>query len=726
MEASGLIEASTTGDALFDSYARLAASLLPDASSFCLLDAQLIVRGRIGELDIGGIAASLRELGWRATMQRAPTQLPQRASLSVSAIPLEQPDGELLGVFCIQHPAGATAEQLQRLQPLADCLRRELAAAQPASQRVHTLTQRSAELEWLFKLTSSLQRSSDDRHVIEQLISAAAERLQSAYAALLVPDRRLRVEHDSSGGTALRDVFAHTQQHLLTWAQRQNRPLVVGGRAAAGRCKILSVPVVRDTGRIIGILAFLNPPEAADFAQRHVFLARHLGRQAAALVEAQFDLMTGLYTRDGLEQMYGHLEGEATDSIRSLIYVDVDHMHVINELHGFEIGNELVARIADLLGPPLLPAGALAARISGDRFAVILPDTDTHAAAEMAARLQVASSRQKIGTAHESVEVSISCGVAALVSMPQGFARALAAAELACKSAKKHGRNRVELYACEDDSMMRRHDDVVAVGQLRAAFKSDRLLLYAQPIVPLQNPNLPGSFEILLRMRAPDGEIVSPGAMINAAQRYQLLPTVDRWVAEHALETLSAYRNVLKSRGVSISINVSGQSIGDEAFISRFVEQLKAANLPPGSIAVEITEQAAVTNLARANDMIQRLKSLGCRFALDDFGTGANSLTSLKSLDIARIKIDGSFVRDILTNQRSQHTVRAIVELAKGFGIDTVAEFVENRQIADAVRKLGVDYAQGYSFGKPAPLREALEQMSRDESQRLHKLFLEM
>jgi len=194
--------------------------------------------------------------------------------------------------------------------------------------------------------------------------------------------------------------------------------------------------------------------------------------------------------------------------------------------------------------------------------------------------LQAAAAALTIGPAQEAVDVSVSCGVAALVSMPQGLARALAAAELACKSAKKHGRNRVELYACEDNSMMRRHEDVVAVGQLRSAFKTDRLLLYAQRIVPLQNASLPSSFEILLRLRGPKGDIIAPGSLINAAQRYQLLPSVDRWVAERALQTLSAYRSMLKSRAISVSINVSGQSIGDEAFIRRFTDQLKAAALP--------------------------------------------------------------------------------------------------------------------------------------------------
>jgi diguanylate cyclase (GGDEF)-like protein len=632
--------------------------------------------------------------------------------------------------LCAPRPSDAIGSA-RRLKPLLECVRRELAGAQPVNQRIHTLTERSSELEWLFQLTSSLKGASDDRRILEELLGAAMQRLDSAFGILLVPERRIRVERDLSASAALRETCSHTQQHLITWAQRQNRPLIVNGSsaghdAAAGRCKILSVPVVRDTGQVIGVLAFFNPPQATDYAARHVFVARHLGRQTAAIIESQFDLMTGLHTRDGLEQMYGRLAAAAKAAICSVIYVDIDHMQVVNELHGFELGNELIVRIAELMGPPLLPAGSLAARIAGDRFAIILSDTDTHAAAKTAALLQAAAARVAIGPAQEALDVSISCGVAALVSMPQGLARALAAAELACKSAKKRGRNRVELYACEDDSMMRRHDDVIAVGQLRAAFKNDRLLLYAQPIVPLQQATLPRSFEILLRLRGPDGSIIPPGALINAAQRYQLLPTVDRWVVERTLQTLIPYRSILKSRGISISINVSGQSIGDEAFIRRFTDQLKAADLPAGSITVEITEQAAVTNLARANDMIHQLNAMGCRLALDDFGTGANSLTNLKNLDIARVKIDGSFVRDIVTDQRSQVTVRAIVELAKGFAIDTVAEFVENKAIADAVRALGVDYAQGFAFGKPEPLRDTLDSLGRDESQRLHQLFLEM
>ena len=727
---------------MFDSYVQLTEALLGGVTGVCLLDARLECVGRSGRVGVEEVILWLRGLGWAEADRGAiqPCAARRNGGGWMTALPLETADDQLLGVFCIEQPGegpqppGPRHASLvaQKLKSVVDCLHRELAANRPERKRLQTLTERTAELEWLFKVTSDLKGGADEQRMLERLLAAATERLKSAFGVLLVPDKRLCVEHcrDERRAGALREAWLQARQSLLTWVQRQGRPLVMNGAGRSGekinRCKLLCVPIVRETGRVIGALAFFNPPEARDYQSRHTFLARHLGRQTAGVVDAQFDLMTGLYTREGLEQMYRRMEEVPDSGSRSVFYVDIDHMHVVNELHGFELGNELIARVADLVSPPQVPDGALAARISGDRFAVVLPDADTRAAAAIAERLQGAVRRLVIGPAQNPVDVSVSCGVAAVVSMPQGLARALAAAELACKTAKKRGRNRVELYACEDASMMRRHDDVVAVGQLRSALKSDRLVLFAQRITPLQNASLPGGYEILLRLRAPDGGVVAPGSLISAAERYQLLPSIDRWVIRRALEMLAPYRGTLKSRGITVSINLSGQSVGSDYCARQLAEDLKAANLPAGSLTLEITEQAALKSLAHANEMIRQLTPWGCRFALDDFGTGSNSLTYLNALPIARVKIDGSFVRDIVTNPRSQATVRGIVELARGFSIDTVAEFVENEAIAEKARSLGVDYAQGYAFGRPEPLDSVLESLAHDESQRLHRLFLEM
>jgi diguanylate cyclase (GGDEF)-like protein len=731
--------------ALFDSYVQLTEGLLEDVTGVCLFDERLRCLGEQGGLKAPAVSAAIRifiskTIIRKERLRHGAHSIEQTAELRVTIIPLSQTDGAVLGFFCVQQEPAKTVKSggayaratAQILKPVLDCLHRELAAARPLKARVRLLTERAAELEWLFDVTGKLNGQTEEKDAVAELLQAACERLGSSLAVLYVPEKQLCMKFgpDAAQMADLERVWLQTSKHLLTWADRQNRPLVIHGGGAQAqmqhRCKILSVPVPRDSGRSIGVLAFFRPDEAPDFAPHQEFLARHLGRQAAALVEAQFDLMTGLYTRDGLEQVYGRLSQDIDGGHGSVLYLDLDRMDVVNELHGFELGNELIVRAAELLAAPLLPANALVSRLSGDRFAVVLPGINPDEAAALAARAQAAASRLALGPTSSPLDVSISCGVAALVNMPQGLGRALAAAEIACKRAKTKGRNRVELYSCDDTSIMRRNHDIAAVAQLRAAFKADRFVLYAQRIVPLQNPELQCSYEILMRVRDVDGELVSPGPLIGAAQRYQLLPTIDRRVLEGALQALAPYRSTLFQSKVAFSINVTGQSICDEDFVCQFAERLGKSHLPRGCVTIEITEQAAVTNLARAGEMVQRLGALGCRLALDDFGTGANSLALLKGLQIARVKIDGSFVRDVLTDRRSQSTVRAIVELARGYGIDTVAEYVETHAIADFLRNAGVDYAQGYAFSKPEPLTEVLKDLSREESQKIHELFLDM
>jgi diguanylate cyclase (GGDEF)-like protein len=730
--------ASQAGE-MFGSYAALASSLIGELAGVCLVDAALQPWGEFGDLNSQAVVAWIDSIGWSRDSARAATSTSRGPSLWWTAIPLLHSEGTLLGVFCVSQsmsppPAGPAvyAGQLaSRLKPLLDCVQRDMTTARPAQGREQLLTERTAELEWLFQVTSKLKGAVDDRRILEELLAAATLRLGGSLGVLSLPDKRLTVKYESDKESArhLHEAWLETEPHLMTWAQRQNRPLVsnrVGqGRAGSVPCKVLCVPIVRESGRVIGLMAFYNPSGAPDFLNRQVFLARHIGRQAASIIEAQFDLMTGLYTRTGLDQMFSRAEESAGFVEHSVLYLDIDHMHVANELHGFELGNELIVRVADLLSMPILPAEALAARISGDRFAVILPQSSCQEAVRIAERLQAAAAQIVIGPSKDVFDVSISCGVSILLPMPDGLARAIAAAELACKTAKQRGRNRVELYAFEDGSMMRRHSDALAVGTLRSALKADRLLLYAQRITPLQNTSLPGGYELLLRLRDVDGTLVPPGPLIDAAQRYQILPSIDRWVIQRALQMLGPYRSMLSSRELGMSINVSGQSISDEVFIDQLTHFLKDANLPQKCVSVELTEQAAITNMPRANQMVTRLGALGCRFALDDFGTGANSLSYLKALKIYRVKIDGSFVRDILTNRNSQATVRAIVELARGMGIETVAEYVETMEIARAVKALGVDYAQGYAYGKPEPLSELLDNLARDESKRLHRLYLD-
>jgi diguanylate cyclase (GGDEF)-like protein len=430
----------------------------------------------------------------------------------------------------------------------------------------------------------------------------------------------------------------------------------------------------------------------------------------------EVDPVTGLRTRGALEQIFGtRAPGGGACSV---VYMNIDRMHIINQAHGFGSGNEVIERVGQMLAPSRLPRGALTARVSGDQFAMVLPGCGLKGARALSRRLQAEAARIAVGSPLRVADVSISFGIALIHDVPDALAHALDEAEVACRAAKDRGRNRVEQHDTNDASLMRRHGDVIAAGLLREALKADDLLLHAQPIVSLADTSVVCGYELLLRMRGKDGSTVSAGEILSAAQRYQLLSSIDRWVVQHAMRKLGPHRTTLRQRGVCMSINISGQSAGDPEFVGFLAEQLAQSGLDPSSVMIEITEQTAIAARGNAADRLRRLCSSGWRLALDDFGTGTNSLVNLKGLPAARIKIDGSFVLDVLTSRRSVAMVQAIVQLAKGEGMDTVAEFVETLAIAQKLRALGVEYGQGYAFGKPEPLDSVLGGLLRKETGR--------
>ncbi|HUI60987.1 MAG TPA: phosphodiesterase, partial [Steroidobacteraceae bacterium] len=657
------------------------------------------------------------------------------------ALPLVDSQDRILAVLGVGLSAAATQTQgrnpgralRQRLKPVLDCLHREIAAAARARSRVSNLTGKTQDLEWLFALTGATgTAAAGEGQPIQRLLAAAAERMRCALAVLLVPDQKLTIEQRGPGcapGQPLQAARARLQDHLLAWAQRKPRPLIANkplGPAAAASCKMLAVPVIRGKDRSTGVLLFMNAVTGADFVRRQAFLAAHIARHVGTLLDSSFDLATGLFTRAALEEAYEAAVVSAPGAAQCLLHIDIDQLHVVNEVHGYQAGDDLIIRLAQLLTPPLLPEGALAARISGDRFVVVLPGCDAQATAAIAERLQKSIAGAPIGEAAGKLEATLSCGITEFLNLPQGLTRALAAAETACQAAKDRGRNRIETYACDDSSIMQRHGDVFIVGGLRDALKHDRFELYAQAYRPLRNAELAGGYEVLLRLRNPDGSVGAPGEFFSAAQRYQLLPSIDRWVVDHALDAIDAHCGILVRRGISISVNVSGPSLGDDHLVDHLLSRLKRTRFAPRLLTVEITEQSAVRNLANAARMMKRLREAGCGVALDDFGTGANSLVYLRELPLTRVKIDGSFVRDLLASERSVATVRAILQLVRAFPVDTVAEYVETEAVAGKLRMLGVDYAQGYLYGKPQLLESVLHELERDESRRMHAIALEI
>jgi len=406
------------------------------------------------------------------------------------------------------------------------------------------------------------------------------------------------------------------------------------------------------------------------------------------------DAATGLYTRQALEQLFREQSSAPAGRPDCVIYADIDRLHLINEAHGFEYGDEVIKSFAGLLGSPLLPKSALAARVSGDCFLIALPGCEPRAAKMIASRVRDQAAKViggEVSASGKTSEISVSCGVAAVHGTPDGFSRAISAAELACRAAKDRGRNRVELDDANDMSLMVRHRDVLAVGMLREALKNNQFLVYAQKIVALHDTERASGYELLLRLRTGDGSVASYGNYISAAQRYQLLTQVDRWVAERALAMLGPYAMKLQRLDITVSLNVTGQSVGDPDFMRFLTTHLKRSGIPARNLMLELTEQAAVANLRQAGKLLEEFCHTGCRIALDDFGTGSNTLANF------------------------QATATAIVQLARSIGADTVGEMVETLEAATKLRELGVDFAQGYAFHRPEPLDGVLDQLVKLE-----------
>jgi diguanylate cyclase (GGDEF)-like protein len=506
-------------------------------------------------------------------------------------------------------------------------------------------------------------------------------------------------------------------RRLLTLAQGQREPLILNETLVPDDpdsfpYRVLCCPLRSRAGRSIGVLALLRDPAAEAFSARDAHIAEILARKAIGVIESNYDALSGLYTRPALERRARAVAANHKGpQAWSALYINVDQLHIINEKFGMHVADALLGQLGELIRQRL-PPGAFGARISGDRFAVMLP-AQVSDAERFAESLREGTERLVLNQGEGHLPISISIGVAPLDAGQPELSHALAAAETACKAAKDRGRNRVEVYAASDVSIVRRFADIGIAGRLHEAIESGRLHLNAQLILPFARAeSARPHYELLLRMTDEDGRTVGPDSFLSAAMRYQLMPVIDRWVINHVIETLKPRAAVLAGKALGFAINFSGQSLSDDEVCDMLVERIRSSGLDPELFCIELTENATVANLGRAEALIRRLRLLGCGVALDDFGTGLSSLACLRQLPVSMLKIDGSFVRDVLKDPRAESMVRAIAQLAHSMGITTVAEYIETDAIGARIAELGVDYGQGFAIGKPIPLADLLIELS--------------
>jgi diguanylate cyclase (GGDEF)-like protein len=710
----------------FEPYVQLVRSLLPRATSVSLFDATGAMRWS-SETTTGPDFHSLVESALEASGPSP--QGPGLMRMLDGNLPVYlcwvRDDAELLiGVVAVVCRQTADPDSESRgfsfahalLRPVLECLRRDLLSRSAIDHLSRTVTARDRDLELLLADGASDRPIGDGADELKGVLQQAIEHVGCATAALIIPDKSIALLRSSSQRPADMQLVARAHRQLLSMAQIRREPVIINKLAPNSAMgilpyKILSCALRSVSGKAMGVLALFREELGQSFGDRDARLTEILARKAVGIIESSYDALSGLYTRPAFEQRVRAVVGETKGSRHwTALYIDADQLHVINDSFGMHVGDSVLGQLGELIRHRL-PPGAFASRISGDRFAVLLP-TQLDDAEKFAESLR--EGVEQLGTTHgeSRLHVSISVGVALLDTAAGELMHSLAAAETACKAAKDRGRNRVEVYKTNDVSLVRRFADINIAGQLRAAIDAGRLQLYSQLILPFACAESPRPhFELLLRMLDEDGRTVGPDRFLSAANRYQLMPEIDRWVINHAIEVLKPQTELLAGNAVTFAINFSGQSLNDEEFVDFLTERIRTSGIDPAVFCFELTENATIASIARAETLIRRLRDLGCGVALDDFGTGLSSLAYLRQLPVTMLKIDGSFVRDILKDPRAESMVRAIAQLARSMSLSTVAEYVETEEIRTRVATLGVDYGQGFAIGRPTPLGELLSEL---------------
>ncbi len=435
---------------------------------------------------------------------------------------------------------------------------------------------------------------------------------------------------------------------------------------------------------------------------------RRAHQQAEATIRymAYHDCLTNLINRAEFERRLedavrsAKLEGD----IHCLLYLDLDQFKLVNDCSGHMAGDELLRRITRRLQSGVRDSDTLA-RLGGDEFGVLLKNCPIERAEKIARELLKNVQNYLFIWADRSFKIGVSIGLVQ-VNGRIPSAELLSNADMACYVAKDLGRNRIHVFSESDQTLIQRKGEMQWVQRLQEGMATNSLILYEQQIKSLQKG--PSHTELLLRMQDDDGSLILPDRFIPAAERYSIMPEVDRWVIGHVCEQLEkkfSQHPVSESEN-TVFINLSATSLSDKDLSGFIKDKMQRHNIQPHKIGFEITETAAITDFDYAIDLISALQAYGCKVALDDFGTGMSSFSYLKSLCVDYVKIDGSFVKNMLDNEMDYAIVEAVNKIGHIAGIKTIAEFVENKEILKGITELGIDFAQGWAVGYPQPFIE--------------------
>jgi len=531
-----------------------------------------------------------------------------------------------------------------------------------------------------------------DIYGIIDYINAKAEQLLDIRFAEVIGKHYYHVLHivDEQSRQPIANLI---QQSLIKPSKIQHEHLLLIRNDAKEYCiNITATPIVVRQQCSTGISLVLH-----DVTQMRL-MTRRLDYQAT------HDSLTNLYNRRKFEQQLQL----ALHNIRqhkksySLIYMDLDQFKIVNDTCGHIAGDELLKQVAELLAPKIRAVDVFA-RLGGDEFAVLLRHCPPDASKNIAESIRKTIDNYRFAWENKQFKISVSIGLIPINESSGNITDILKAADSACYIAKDQGRNRVFEYGPDNPSVEQHHGQIQWVQRITHALEHDQFRLFCQPIQPLAQHDSSIHCEILLRMINDDNSLILPDAFIPAAERYQLMPSIDRWVIQKTLQTLQAATPMLHNRRFLCAINLSGQSINDNDFLTFVMQRLADTHIPLTSLCFEITETTAIANLTSAGRFIAALRDLGVQFSLDDFGSGLSSFNYLKKLTIDYVKIDGQFVKDIIHDPVDLAMVTSINEIAHKMGVATIAEYVESQAILEHLQAMNIDYVQGSLIGNAQP-----------------------
>ena len=719
----------------FEKYFKLLGQLFPAAAGFAVFDIEGHELATSGETKppISGFGQKsgiwhLPGGGDRLPVSRSQPE-PGTTVLKVPVtIRMDQVIGTLLVITddpvnnpCTEQPGGVE----DGLSAIADCMGKECELAIELDAMANELAERYEELNLVYETNDDVSQFDREDDALKHLVTNCLDYLNVDMVALLFEEQeRVFLEcGEELERSEAHQLIPQIYSELYDRLQDAETCLVVNDVTDQQRSqfgidipyKILCCPVINSTGTLLAILVCIRKLSRTDFYNSDRNLLKAMSKKISKIVLTNNDSLTGLMKLHAMEKTINRAIATSREQgvYHCFLNIDLDRLQVINDSYGRETGNLVISHTARQLKRNLRSTDSIGYLNEG-KFGVLLDSCAPEKGLEIADKIRsmIEASSPEFG--HAGLALRATVGVAAIGPDTRDIDAVLESAEIARDSAKEEGGNRIQFYSNGDQDLFKRKEHMQWVNEIQNALREDRFRIYYQDIQPLLKGDVSCHFEILLRLEDESGKIVGPGAFIPPAERYNLMPAIDRWVIENTFKLLSCHLPGRTTASYLAAINLSGQSLADEELVEFIENRMREYGIKPESICFEITETSAIGNLELATGLASRLRSMGCSLSLDDFGTGLSSFSYLKQLPVNYLKIDGSFVRQIIEDRISYAMVSSINQIGHVMGLKTIAEFVENEAIRKQLKLIGVDYIQGYAIGEPKPIEPLLECIARE------------